>query len=318
MPQNILPATVLAKVGSCQPSMATADIIKRAQAVVDRLESNLRWDTEWRDLVLALGAGRDQALHTAKTNKPQGPKYRAAMGLWLRCYGFDRIEKTDRSRLLFCFDNLTAINAWRATLPAKKQETLNHPRIVLAHWKRSLRAELPDQENTESPPPPPVGKITVDAIVAVLASAELSPADHQRLAKALPPAVIAEVTQHETAKARQKAAEAKAAAAAAERDLEKARTALTTGENPMRRIENSLAVIDHHFETKNAVHLFKSESFIIPKPKPGPSPAILLASLEGGKDAAQQDIMVRPGTMAEPPPESSADFEANPEDHRIH
>src|SRR5262245_3566307 len=86
------------KVGDDQPS--TDNIIKRGQAVLERLECNLRWDVEWRDLILALGAGRNICMRVAGVDTPQGPKYRKIMGAWLRRYGFARIDKGDRSRLL--------------------------------------------------------------------------------------------------------------------------------------------------------------------------------------------------------------------------
>ena len=128
------------KLGSCQ---AYSDIIRRGQAVLARLECNLTWEAEWRDLILALGEGRDIALRVAGADRPQGAEYRKAIGPWLRCYGFDRINEGDRSRLLRCFDNLTAINAWRLALPVEQQAKLNNPRIVLAHWLRSLPPASP-------------------------------------------------------------------------------------------------------------------------------------------------------------------------------
>ena len=109
----------LAKLGDGQAS--TGDIVRRGQALLTRLEHNLRWETEWTDLIMALAIGRASALHAAETNKPQGPRYRKAIGTWLRCYGFDQIDEGDRSRLLKCFDNLPAINAWRSKLPAEQQ-----------------------------------------------------------------------------------------------------------------------------------------------------------------------------------------------------
>ena len=115
-----------------------AEIIKRGRAVLPRLECNLTWETDWRDLILALGVGRDIAMRAAGTNRPQGSRYRAAIGPWLRCYGFDRIDEGDRSRLVECYENLAAINAWRGAQPAEKQAKLNHPRTVLSRWKRSL------------------------------------------------------------------------------------------------------------------------------------------------------------------------------------
>jgi hypothetical protein len=169
-----------AKLGSDQAS-PTGDIIKRAQAVLDRLECNLSWSTDWCVLILALGSGRDLALRTAETNRSQGPKYRAAMGAWLRCYGFDRIDEADRSRLIQCFDNLAAIDAWRAKLPAEKQKAFNHPRTVLAHWKRSLRPASPGSSDNS---PKPTPSITADAVITWLATTA-NQEDKRRVAAAL-------------------------------------------------------------------------------------------------------------------------------------
>ena len=60
------------------------------------------------------------------------------MGRWLRCYGFDRIDKSDRSRLLRCADHLEAIDTWRSRRPLSEQLELNHPRIVFDRWQRTL------------------------------------------------------------------------------------------------------------------------------------------------------------------------------------
>ena len=166
------------KLGGCQ---ASSEVIRRGQAVLARLECNLAWETDWRDLILALGAGRDIALCAAGTNKPQGARYRKAIGPWLRCYGFDRIDEGDRSRLLKCYDNLAAINAWRSALPAEEQAKLTHPRTVLTRWQRSLRPEPEPAKPAAAPDPVPA--TTIADVLAWLSKA--SPADKRRVAVAL-------------------------------------------------------------------------------------------------------------------------------------
>ena len=69
------------------------------------------------------------------------------MGRWLRCYGFDRIDKSDRSRLLRCADHLKTIDTWRSGRPLSEQLELNHPRIVYERWQRTLERD----ENTPTP-----------------------------------------------------------------------------------------------------------------------------------------------------------------------
>jgi hypothetical protein len=123
------------KVGNCQPSLA--EIIHRGQQALTRVEHS-HWP-DWRDIILAHSAGRSLVLHETKANNTRSSRYRKAMGVWLRCYGFDRIDKADRCRLFECADNLGAIDEWHASLPPERQLGLNHPRVVLTHWKRSLR-----------------------------------------------------------------------------------------------------------------------------------------------------------------------------------
>ena len=106
------------------------DIIKRAQAVVARLEHNLSWDVDWRSLILALGLGRTTAMREAAINEPKGYKYQNSIRAFLCRHGFDGIHKADRCRLFECHFHLDEINAWRSALPAEEQQTLNHPRVV--------------------------------------------------------------------------------------------------------------------------------------------------------------------------------------------
>ena len=124
------------KVGNDQPS--PSDTIIRGQKAQARLEegSGQVW-SDWCDLIRAL-ACQNRALREAERNKPQGPNYRRAIGRLLRCHGFDRIDKGDRSRLIGYAANLAAIDKWRAGQPNERQLDLNHPRVVAAGWKRSL------------------------------------------------------------------------------------------------------------------------------------------------------------------------------------
>ena len=45
--------------------------------------------------------------------------------------------------------NLPAIESWRSTLPNDELLELNHPRVVLTHWKRSLRCADEESEKSE-------------------------------------------------------------------------------------------------------------------------------------------------------------------------
>jgi hypothetical protein len=129
------------KVAPCQPSSSssTSDTINRGRAAWARLREGYCW-TDWRCVAKALAIGHSTALREAATNNPHGARYRKAISIWLRCYGFDTIHKTDRSRLLKCWNNIAEIDVWWRGLPPEKQQQCNHPRVVLRHWQKSLGA----------------------------------------------------------------------------------------------------------------------------------------------------------------------------------
>ena len=139
MPRALAAEPQTGKVGNDQPCTST-EIIARGRASLAHIERG-HWP-DWRNVIAALAAGRTIALLQAGANVPQGRRYREAMGRWLRCHGFDRIDKADRSRLLKVADNLTAIDEWRNGLPPDEQLRLNHPRTVLATWNAWSRTRL--------------------------------------------------------------------------------------------------------------------------------------------------------------------------------
>jgi hypothetical protein len=97
-------------------------------------------------VIRALAKGRETC-RQASSGHDKGRRFNEAMGRWLRCYGFDRIDKSDRSRLLRCADHLEDIDTWRSARPLSEQLELNHPRIVFERWQRSLEKD----ENTPTP-----------------------------------------------------------------------------------------------------------------------------------------------------------------------
>ena len=287
------------------------DIIKRARAVVARMEHNLSWDVDWHILILALGHGRSTAMRAAATNKPKGHKYQTKIREFLHRHGFDCIDKSDRCRLFECHTHLNEINDWRSALPAEEQQTLNHPRVVLARWKQSLRSKSDDNDDDNDDET----AFAVDDAVNWLTTAELSTTDRARVIAALhvvrsdvPPALAAAIVQHEVEKAHREAEEAKATAVALARCLKQVRSALATGASETNRIANARAIIRHHTETTNAKHRFYPESrLVIAAPAP-PSDEALLLKLGRGKNA----ITVIPGTA----PDHTDGLEENSEDNQ--
>ena len=116
---------------------------------LDRLERNQTWP-DWCAVITALAKGRD-ICRQASGGHDNGRRFNEAMGRWLRCYGFDRINKSDRSRFVRCADHLEAIDSWRSGLPHSEQLELNHPRIVFERWQRT-------QEKDEDTPTPTVNQ----------------------------------------------------------------------------------------------------------------------------------------------------------------
>jgi hypothetical protein len=131
-------------VGNDQPIQG---IIHRGQVALARLEQNQTWP-DWCAVIKALAKGRDIRRQTSGGHN-KGRRFNEAMGSWLRCYGFDRIHKSDRSRLLRCADHLEAIDSWRSGRPLSEQLELNHPRIVFERWQRILGKD----EDTATPTP---------------------------------------------------------------------------------------------------------------------------------------------------------------------
>ena len=120
-------------VGNDQPIQG---IINRGQVALARLEQNQTWP-DWCEVIKALAKGRE-ICRQASGDQDKGRRFNKAMGRWLRCYGFDRIDKSDRSRLLKCADHLEGINTWRSGRSLSEQLELNHPRTVFDRWQRTL------------------------------------------------------------------------------------------------------------------------------------------------------------------------------------
>lgn len=150
------------KVCSFKPSpciATTNTIIERGKAALIRLEHDTQTWPDWCAACAALLAVQTLAMAAAQANKPQGPRYRMAIKNYLVCYGFDRIHKSTRSLMCEVARNIDAIEAWRSALSDDELLELNHPRVVLTHWRRSLRSssnQEDDPEDTKDEEPNPL------------------------------------------------------------------------------------------------------------------------------------------------------------------
>ena len=139
---------------SVGPKVDTANLIRRGQAALDRLEQDAHRNFgDWVDITRALAELQTAAMNEAGSNSPQGSTYRKIIARKLGAYGFDRLHKSTRCFLLRKFaPDLDRVAAWRAEQTSDLQLELNHPRVVLTRWKTWERQqrESPDGNDNSS------------------------------------------------------------------------------------------------------------------------------------------------------------------------
>jgi hypothetical protein len=144
VPDQSIAATGSQRLAPHQPSddsvrqqLIMRDILREGEEAIERIAKNEAWD-DWCAVMLAFDAGRSYAMREAGTNRTDTPAYRKAYRKWLERHpAFKRIHKSDRSKILKCFDHLDEINDWRCKrVPPHKLLKLNYPPTVLAHWDR--------------------------------------------------------------------------------------------------------------------------------------------------------------------------------------
>jgi hypothetical protein len=155
------------------------NIIQLGRAALPHLQRN-HW-ANWVAVIKALAVLRTQALNEAKTNRPQGARYRAAIARRLRIYGFDQLHKFDRSRLLKCADHLEDLEVWRSNQPVERQAGLNHPTVVLLAWKRSLRS--PSLRHNPPNLAEQIAQLTADQLLAMISNTTRAQLEDRLLAR---------------------------------------------------------------------------------------------------------------------------------------
>jgi hypothetical protein len=96
----------------------------------------LKFD-EW--VTVGRGWAHGHAYAVRNAGKPKGLKYNRHAGDWIRRYGYDKLDKAVRSRLLDVVEHLDEITAWRDSLEAKDRDRANHPWRNAAEGPRSPR-----------------------------------------------------------------------------------------------------------------------------------------------------------------------------------
>jgi hypothetical protein len=124
-----------------QPSaISTEETIREGREAWQRLTKG-RSRQDWWAVGRVFELARKEAMRTAHSNVPQGPRYRNEYRLWLEVNElkdlseFAKKNKAVVSHLIKCLENLPAIETWLATLPLNKQMVFNHPTVILRNWQ---------------------------------------------------------------------------------------------------------------------------------------------------------------------------------------
>ena len=123
-------------------------------------DAPVTWD-KWRKIGAAVYIGRQETMAAVGAKKPKGKKYNVRFGHWLQLNGFDDIDSGDRGKLLRIMENLSAVEAWRATLSEADRLRWNHPYSVWTAWKRGGRYR--QGQGTAAPAPAVVPAVVATA-----------------------------------------------------------------------------------------------------------------------------------------------------------
>lgn len=137
-----------------KPTESLADQLTAAVTAGQEAWKALQKDESWEKWVLvgkAIDVGKRQTMLELHTNSPKGKVWSMVFGKWLEGTGFDKIDKSARSRLQSCIDQLPAIEKWRKTLPISNRLALNHPTTVLSRYLAANKPKKKDDQDTDQP-----------------------------------------------------------------------------------------------------------------------------------------------------------------------
>jgi hypothetical protein len=89
----------------------------------------------WKAIGAALAIGKAHALKVTGANSAWGQHYSRAFCDWMREHHFDRMAKPVRSVAIELHENISAIEAWRETLPERQKRRSIHPLSVTRRWR---------------------------------------------------------------------------------------------------------------------------------------------------------------------------------------
>ena len=119
------------------------DRIGRAgQAAYAQLKKSKDWNL-WLVVGEAMATGRHMAMQGAKVNRPEGRGYNELFSQWLSRYKLSEIDKVTRSHLLIVMEHKSEVEEFRNSLPLSERMRLNHPSVMLRHWRKATAVKKP-------------------------------------------------------------------------------------------------------------------------------------------------------------------------------
>lgn len=125
-------------------------IVRLGRAAWQRLKKEKSWQ-DWLATGELLQLLREEAMHEAGVNRPEGKGYNLAFGLKLSENKLDDMDKGDRARLFNIMDNLAPIEQWRSTLTLQERIKYNHPNSVWRKYQKAIEPP-PKAEEGEAKP----------------------------------------------------------------------------------------------------------------------------------------------------------------------
>jgi hypothetical protein len=90
----------------------------------------------WRAIGAALALGKARAQRIAgEADNWRDRNYIYEFSKWMRNHGFGSMPKSVRSVAIELYENIQAIEAWRATLPERQRKRLIHPLSNVRRWR---------------------------------------------------------------------------------------------------------------------------------------------------------------------------------------
>jgi hypothetical protein len=94
----------------------------------------------WKLIGAALVVGKAHGPARHWRERGMGPALFSRIRKWIKANGFDRMPKSTRSVAIELFENATAIEAWRATLPEKQRRRLVCPLSNVRRWRAATQS----------------------------------------------------------------------------------------------------------------------------------------------------------------------------------